>query len=328
MTAGGQQDELSGIATHGGRFDRVLADLFPALSRVAAKRAILAGDAFLGEQAVFDPAVAVKPGAAIRLRLAPAVAAEPQAESIPLSILFEDEHLIVIDKPAGMVVHPAPGSRDGTLVNALIAHCGDSLSGIGGVRRPGIVHRLDKDTSGILVVAKHDQAHLGLAAQFAAHTAERAYLALVWGWPNPGEGAIEGNIGRDPKHRQKMAVLREGGRVALTRYQVRERFVWDSKPLASLVECRLATGRTHQIRVHLSHRGYPLIGDPVYGRARGSRRPHLPPSVADFPRQALHARLLGFNHPITQSWLVFESALPPDLLDLRNALRQDRVIPD
>jgi len=317
-----------GLAATAGRFDRVLADLFPELSRMAAKRAILAGEATVGGKVVTDPALAVRAGAAIAVRIAPPVPAEPVAQAIPLTILYEDADLIVIDKPAGMVVHPAAGNADGTLVNALIAHCGSSLSGVGGVRRPGIVHRLDKDTSGLLVVAKHDRAHAGLAAQFAAHSVERAYWAVVWGWPSPVEGEIAGNIGRDPKHRQKMAVLGRGGRAALTRYRLLERFAWQGKPLAALVECRLATGRTHQIRVHLSHRGHPVLGDPVYGRARGSRRQGLTVEIAGFSRQALHARLLGFQHPITQKWLRFEGAPPADLLDLLNRLRQSHVNPD
>ena len=316
------------VAAASGRFDRVLADLFPELSRVAAKRAILAGDATVGGAVVTDPAATVRAGDAIAVYIAPPAPAEPVAQAIPLVILFEDDDLIVIDKPAGMVVHPAPGSLDSTLVNALIAHCGASLSGIGGVRRPGIVHRLDKDTSGILVVAKHDRAHQGLAAQFAAHSVNRVYEAVVWGWPQPAEGEVVGNIGRDPRHRKKMAVLAHGGREARTGYRTVERFAGGGAPLAARLECRLATGRTHQIRVHLAHRGHPLLGDPVYGRAKAGRRRELPESISAFPRQALHARHLGFVHPVTSEWLEFDANPPGDLLDLLSVLRQYQSNPD
>jgi len=222
-------------------------------------------------------------------------------------------------------VHPAPGALAGTLVNALLAHCGPSLSGIGGVRRPGIVHRLDKDTSGIMVAAKHDRAHRGLTAQFAARSVERAYQAVVWGWPAPSAGVIAGNIGRDPHHRQKMALLKAGGRAAVTRYRLVEAFASGGRPLAALLECRLETGRTHQIRVHLAHRGHPLVGDRTYGRSR-SREPATP--AAAFPRQALHAGLLGFRHPVGGQSLRFERRPPADMLDLLAVLRQDRLKPD
>jgi 23S rRNA pseudouridine1911/1915/1917 synthase len=308
------------VAPAAGRFDRVLADLFPELSRMAAKRAILAGDASLAGRVVTDPAATVQAGDAVGVRIAPPEPAEPAAQAMDLRVLYEDADLIVIDKPAGLVVHPAAGNADHTLVNALIAHCGASLSGIGGVRRPGIVHRLDKDTSGIIVAAKHDRAHLGLAAQFAAHSVDRAYAALVWGWPAP-EGAFDGAIGRDPKNRKKMAVIARGGRTALTRYRVLERFAHRGKPLAALLECRLATGRTHQIRVHLAHAGHPVLGDPVYGRSRAARK-DLPESIFSFPRQALHAGRLGFFHPVTSVWRQFDAAPPRDLLDLIGVLRQ------
>lgn len=269
------------VATAGGRFDRVLADLFPDLSRVAAKRAILAGEASIGGQVVTDPSASIRAGESVAVSLPPPVPAEPVGQAIPLAILYEDDHLIVIDKPPGMVVHPAPGSADSTLVNALIAHCGTSLSGIGGVRRPGIVHRIDKDTSGILVVAKHDRAHQGLGAQFADHSATRVYEAVVWGWPQPAEGEIVGNIGRDPHHRKKMAVLGRGGRAAQTGYRTVERFAGAGAPLAARLECRLATGRTHQIRVHLAHLGCPVLGDPVYGKA--GPRLHLHSRAIELP---------------------------------------------
>jgi 23S rRNA pseudouridine1911/1915/1917 synthase len=240
-----------------------------------------------------------------------------------LKIVYEDGDLIVIDKPAGLVVHPAPGTAEGTLVNALLAHCGDSLSGIGGVRRPGIVHRLDKDTSGLIVAAKNDAAHEALSAQFAARTVSRAYLALVWGIPRPAEGEIAGNIGRSPLNRKKMAVRRAGGRAALTRYAVRRRF----RDVASLVECRLATGRTHQIRVHLAHIGHPVIGDAAYGggltaarrRGAGDAVERL---LTGLNRQALHAARLGFRHPRTAEGLEFTSELPLEIDDLINSLEK------
>jgi 23S rRNA pseudouridine1911/1915/1917 synthase len=316
------------IASAPGRFDRVLADLFPALSRMAAKRAILAGEASLGGRVVTDPAAPVRSGETVAVRIAPPAPAEPVAQAIPLKVLHEDDDLIVIDKPPGMVVHPAPGSVDRTLVNALIAHCGASLSGIGGVKRPGIVHRLDKDTSGVMVAAKHDRAHLGLAKQFAAHSVDRAYTAVVWGWPSPTAGELDGNIGRDPRNRKKMAVLARGGRSALTRYRVLERFAIGGRPLAALVECRLATGRTHQIRVHLAHAGHPVLGDPVYGRARAGLRRDLPEAIFALPRQALHAGHLGFFHPVKGVFLECDADHPPDLLDLLGVLRQYRSKPE
>jgi 23S rRNA pseudouridine1911/1915/1917 synthase len=244
----------------------------------------------------------------------------PVAQPMPLAIRFEDEHLIVIDKPAGLVVHPAPGNPEGTLVNALLAHCGESLAGIGGVRRPGIVHRLDKDTSGLLVVAKTELAHRALSRDFAGRRIERAYSAFVWGVPVPSAGEISGNIGRSPSNRKKMAVLPEGrGRSAVTRYRVERRYA----DHAALIECRLLTGRTHQIRVHLAHGGHPLIGDPVYGTRAGravARFGAPGAAISAFPRQALHARLLGFAHPAAGEKLRFESPLPADLAELKRNL--------
>jgi 23S rRNA pseudouridine1911/1915/1917 synthase len=240
-----------------------------------------------------------------------------------LAIVFEDAHLLVVDKPAGLVVHPAPGSPDRTLVNAVLAHCGESLAGIGGVRRPGIVHRLDKDTSGLLVVAKTELAHARLAAAFAAHDIDRIYVAVVWGVPQPRTGELAGRIGRSPRNRKKMAVLREGGKAAVTRYRVAHVF----KDVAAKVECRLATGRTHQIRVHMTEAGHPVIGDPVYGNSRSpGRLKALPPAaraaVAGFARQALHASVLGFRHPVTGEALRFTSRLPNDMLQLMNFLEE------
>jgi len=230
--------------------------------------------------------------------------------------------LIVVDKPAGMVVHPAPGNPDNTLVNALIAHCGESLSGIGGVKRPGIVHRIDKDTSGLIVAAKNDTAHQALSEAFAAHTIEREYRCLVWGLASPKAGTIEGPIGRHPTDRKRMAIVRKGGKPAITHYRVLKSFGLG----ASLVECRLETGRTHQIRVHMAKIGHPLIGDPVYGKPTAARRGRLSPEarkVAEaFPRQALHATLLGFDHPRTGEHLSWESESPEDLRRLERALER------
>jgi 23S rRNA pseudouridine1911/1915/1917 synthase len=267
----------------------------------------------------------VKPGETYTVDIPQPIAAEPQGQDIPLDVVYEDNDLIVIDKPAGLVVHPAAGNPDGTLVNALIAHCGVSLKGIGGVARPGIVHRLDKDTSGLLVAAKNERAMASLAKQFANHTIERAYNAVVWGAPRAGEGIVEGNIGRNPFDRKRMAVLRGQGKEARTRYRLLEKF--GDRPLASLIECRLETGRTHQIRVHLTHLGHPLIGDPQYGRARQSPRPKTEieerafAAVSEFPRQALHAKLLGFQHPSLHKTMRFERDWPEDFAALVAALR-------
>ncbi|MGH6880698.1 RluA family pseudouridine synthase [Hypericibacter sp.] len=304
----------------GERVDRALAARLPDLSRSRLKSLIEEGCVRSGERTISDPSQRVKPGQNFVISIPDATAPTPQPEDIPLVVRYEDDALIVIDKPAGMVVHPAPGNEGATLVNALIAHCGASLSGIGGVRRPGIVHRLDKDTSGLLVAAKHDIAHRKLAADFAAHEVERAYQAVVWGVPAKKSGEIEGNIGRHPVHRKKMTVLARGGKPALTRYRVLKSF----GRLASLVECRLATGRTHQIRVHLASIGHPLLGDPTYGRATPARLNALPPKVrevvAGFKRQALHAWLLGFEHPVTGEALRWESPLPPDMQALISSL--------
>jgi 23S rRNA pseudouridine1911/1915/1917 synthase len=296
------------------RLDKWLAQALPELSRSRLKALICDGLVACGTVTITDPSAPVKPGETYTVRLPQPEPAEPQGQHIPLKIHYEDEHLIVLAKPAGLVVHPAPGNPDQTLVNALIAHCGDSLSGIGGVKRPGIVHRLDKDTSGLLVAAKTDAAHQGLAKLFAAHDIERAYQALVWGVPLPPIGKYTGAIGRDPKHRTKMAVVPESkGRHAATRYKVLKSW----KEAVSLVKCRLETGRTHQIRVHFSHAGHALIGDPVYGR--GPRKVplknlgvELTHMLQAFPRQALHACELGFHHPITGNYLKFYESVPQD----------------
>ena len=314
-----------GIVADGGvRLDRALVALFPDLSRARLQDLVRDGRVRRDGIPLRDPAVKIAAGAQLVLEVPPPVDAEPAAEAVDLSITYEDDDLIVIDKPAGLVVHPAPGHESGTLVNALIAHCGVSLSGIGGVRRPGIVHRLDKDTSGLIVVAKNDAAHQGLTAQFADHgrtgPLERAYAALVWGVPQPRAGTIRASLARSRHNREKIAVVSdESGRHAVTHYAVAEAY-----PEAALVRCRLETGRTHQIRVHLAHRGHPLLGDPVYGGAFRTKAARLPSPARDalaaLGRQALHAELLGFSHPRTGATLRFESAIPPDIAALVEAL--------
>ncbi len=309
------------------RLDRALARAFPDISRSRLQDLVRAGHVLRDGSEIRDPALKVGPGQVLDLRMPEAVAAEPEAEALGLVIPYEDDDLVVIDKPAGLVVHPAPGHEAGTLVNGLIAHCGASLSGIGGVRRPGIVHRLDKDTSGLLVVAKNDLAHQGLTAQFADHgrtgPLERAYLALTWGVPEPRAGTIDANLARSQRNREKIAVVREGeGRRAITHYRVETSP--DREGLVALVRCRLETGRTHQIRVHLAHRGHPLLGDAVYGGAFKTKAGRLGEgarvALEALGRQALHAALLGFAHPRTGETLRFESPLPPDMAALVAAL--------
>jgi 23S rRNA pseudouridine1911/1915/1917 synthase len=322
---GGQRIEARIAAEDaGGRLDRALQRQLPELSRSRLKQLILDGcvesGGPSGGQVLRDPAQRAGPGQIVAVWLPEPEAAEPKAQPIALDIRFEDAHLIVIDKPAGMVVHPAPGNPEGTLVNALLAHCGPSLAGIGGVRRPGIVHRLDKDTSGLLVAAKTETAHRVLAEDFAARRIERAYSAVVWNVPVPASGEIAGNIGRSAVNRKKMAVVaEERGKSAVTRYRVERRFGGKGHDLAALLECRLFTGRTHQIRVHLAHIGHSVIGDPVYGaRPRGAiaRLGAAGAAVAACPRQALHAAVLGFIHPLTGDELRFSSDLPPDMKEL------------
>lgn len=305
---------ISGTLTGGERLDKALAEA-SGLSRERVKALLGEGRVLLGGkvagQASFKPAADV----IFEIRVPEAVPAEAQAQDIPLNVVYEDDYLIVIDKPAGLVVHPAAGNHDGTLVNALLHHCRGQLSGIGGVARPGIVHRIDKDTSGLLVVAKTDKAHEGLAAQFADHSIERAYLALVSGLPKPPAGTVRGNIGRSATNRKKMALVEdERGKHAVTHYKTLETF--DG---ASLIECRLETGRTHQVRVHLAASGHALLGDPVYGRTH--QRHHALLGQLQFTRQALHAAVLGFVHPITGAAVRFESTLPADIAGLLVELR-------
>jgi len=303
------------------RLDRALANALPELSRARVQALIGAGAVALDGRTETDAAAKARPGV-YAVSIPPPAPAEPAPEAIPLTVLYEDAELVVIDKPAGMAAHPAPGSERGTLVNALLAHCGASLSGIGGVARPGIVHRLDKDTSGVMVAAKTDAAHRGLAALFAAHDIERAYLALARGAPHPVKGTIVTRIGRSRHNRQKMAVLRTGGREAITRYATERLFGPAAKPLASSIRAELETGRTHQIRVHLASVGAPVLGDALYGG--GALAPAVRAAIADsgLARQALHAAVLGFRHPITGQSLRFETPPPPDMAALQAALEK------
>jgi 23S rRNA pseudouridine1911/1915/1917 synthase len=303
-----------------GRLDKALAQLLPDLSR-ARLQALIGEGRLSRDGAVLGDASAKALAGRYRLAIPAPAPAEPAPEAIPLSVLYEDADLIVIDKPAGMAMHPAPGSERGTLVNALLAHCGASLSGIGGVARPGIVHRIDKDTSGVVVAAKTDRAHQGLAALFAAHDIERAYVALTRGAPEPARGTIEGAIGRSPHDRKKMAVVRSGGRAAVTHYQVERAFGPAAKPLAARVLCRLQTGRTHQIRVHLASKGAPCLGDPFYGSGPPAAPVRAAIADAGLARQALHAAVLGFRHPATGEDLRFESRLPADMSRLESFLQ-------
>ncbi len=308
-----------GPETAGERLDKALAARLPALSR-ARLQALIADGALTWEgRPAPSTSAKVLPGL-YELRVPAPAPAEPEPQALPLSILYEDADLIVIDKAPGMAVHPGPGRPDGTLVNALLHHCAGQLSGIGGVARPGIVHRLDKDTSGVMVAAKSDVAHAGLSALFAAHDIERQYLALTRGAPEPARGVIRTRIGRSPHDRKKMAVLKAGGREAVTHYAVQRAFGPAAKPLAALVACRLETGRTHQIRVHLAHLGAPCLGDPVYGSGQPAAPVREAIAAAGLARQALHAAVLGFVHPVTGERLRFETPLPADMASLAGGL--------
>ncbi|HEX5508831.1 MAG TPA: RluA family pseudouridine synthase [Pseudolabrys sp.] len=311
----------------GGRIDRILAARIPSLSRSRLKALILGGAVAIGGRTIRDPGQRVKSGDEVTVTVPEPEAATPTGEAIPLVIVYEDDAVVVIDKPAGLVVHPAAGHVSGTLVNALIAHCGASLSGIGGVKRPGIVHRLDKDTTGLMVVAKTDAAHRALSAQFANKTEsglERAYLALVWGAPARPRGTIDAPLDRHPHARDKRAV-RANGRKAVTHWQVLERYAGrDGKPIASLIECRLDTGRTHQIRVHLAHLGHPIMGDTTYSSGYKTKASRLSvdgrAALEGLGRQALHAYLLTIVHPLTGKTLEFRAELPEDFTRLRHEL--------
>ena len=333
--AGGEHDYAVAIEHDGERIDRFLAAASLArgepLSRTRLQALIAEGRVRVGDAIAGDASLRVKTGEAIVVSIPEPIAAEPQGEAIALAIVFEDEHLLVIDKPAGLVVHPAAGHATGTLVNALIAHCGASLSGIGGVRRPGIVHRLDKDTSGLLVVAKTDAAHKGLSLLFADHgrtlSLTREYIALLWGAPERMAGVIDAPLGRHPTHREKIAVVHNAAsREAITHWRRvalygAER---DRLAVASLIACNLETGRTHQIRVHMAHIGCPVMGDPVYATGFRTKAAQLSPAASDaldaLGRQALHAAILGFSHPITGQELMFESPPPADMQRLADAL--------
>jgi len=326
------------------RLDKFLAGKIPDISRTRLKQVITDGDVSLAKSShppatIDDPSYRVKYQDQIFFTLPVIRESAPEPQDIPLEVIYEDDQLIVINKPAGMVVHPAPGNPDGTLVNALLYHCGDSLSGIGGVKRPGIVHRIDKETSGLMIAAKTDLAHQKLAKQFARHSMERAYQAVVWGVPNPASGIIDEKIGRDSRNRLKMAVVpaeSRRGRDAVTHYRVLRRLEPKRRtfdrgsalkglpPSLSLVECRLETGRTHQVRVHMSHIRHPLVGDPFYGRVASLRSKNFTAraqqEITGFKRQALHAYLIGFKHPVTGAHLTFETDPPNDMKCLILAL--------
>ena len=313
----------------GSRLDRFLADSLSDISRSRLKALIIEGNVHhitpKGEATLLDPSFKIKPDTTIVLDIPPPEPADPVAQDIPLDVVYEDNDLIIINKPVGMVVHPAPGNSDGTLVNALLHHCGDSLSGIGGVRRPGIVHRIDKDTSGLMVVAKNDVTHVTLSELFSKHDVERVYHAIVHGVP-PLAGRIEGNIGRSTKDRKKMALVERGGKHAVTHFKTLKVFTSKGHAVASLVECRLETGRTHQVRVHMASIGHPLVGDATYGGRRS------PPSRASkivqdaikaFPRQALHAHVIGFDLPHKEKPLHFSADLPHDMQGLVQTLKSE-----
>jgi 23S rRNA pseudouridine1911/1915/1917 synthase len=300
-----------------------LAEAVSDLSRARIQALIAEGAVSLGDAVLTNGSSKAAAGLYI-IAVPPVASAIPLPQAIPLTVLFEDADLIVIDKPAGMAAHPAPGTPDGTLVNALLHHCGDSLSGIGGVARPGIVHRLDKDTSGVMVAAKSDRAHAGLSKLFAAHDIERTYIALTRGAPSPERGRIETQIGRSSSDRKKMAVLKAGGRNAITDYVVEARYAVPAKagaaPLAARVACTLHTGRTHQIRVHMASKGSPILGDAVYGSGSPAASVKTAIAEAGLTRQALHAAVLGFVHPVTGETLRFETGLPADMLALETLL--------
>jgi 23S rRNA pseudouridine1911/1915/1917 synthase len=312
-----------------GRLDKVLAlaaaqedaAVAAGLSRARLQQLIREGCVRCAGVVRDDPNHKALAGEVYEIFLPSPLQAEPEAQEIPLTVLYEDDDLLVLDKPAGLVVHPAAGNQDKTLVNALLHYCGGSLSGIGGVARPGIVHRLDKETSGLMVVAKNDRAHQGLTAQFSDRSLSRVYRAVVWGVPDPVSGEVEAAIGRHPRARQKMAVVTRGGKEALTRYKVIEVY---GAALASLVECRLATGRTHQIRVHMAHIGHPVAGDPLYAGRRGRKSAQTGPvaRLEGFPRQALHAGEISFIHPVTRKKMHFESGFPNDMKTLIAGLKK------
>ncbi len=316
MTGGSDIIDVALGAGHAGwRLDRALADALPTMSRERLKSLVKGGALDRGGQLIRDPALKVDGSEQFRLTVPQPEEASAPAQDIPLVITYEDDHLLVVDKPAGLVVHPAAGNLDGTLVNALLHHCAGRLSGIGGVARPGIVHRIDKDTSGLLVVAKTDVAHEGLARQFQAHSIDRRYLAAVGGRPAKMEGSVDAALARSTHDRKKMAIVEaDRGKRAVTHYKVLA-----VSNAAARIECRLETGRTHQVRVHMASIGHPLLGDPVYGRAPAQKLRELLNRL-NFRRQALHAAGLGFVHPVTKDRLSFESDVPQDMQELFRAL--------
>jgi len=300
----------------GQRLDKFLSAALPGFSRSMVQRLVASGNVCADENVICENDFKVRAGDSFCVTVPEAGEAEPQPQNIPLDVVYEDDDLIVVNKPAGMTVHPAPGAPDGTLVNALLFHCRDNLSGVGGVRRPGIVHRIDKDTSGLLVVAKNDAAHRGLSEQFFKHSIERTYYAVVYGLPQPASGVIEGNIARSRFDRKKMAAVAVGGKHAVTHYQT----VSSLNGAVSLVKCNLETGRTHQIRVHMSSIGCSLVGDRVYEKSGKTSIKGLSADIKSFinafPRQALHAASLGFEHPVKGGWLQFEAPFPRDMVEI------------
>ena len=322
----GTREVIVNEESGGQRLDAFLAKALPELSRTRIKQLILAGQVLVDGAKIGEPKHRVKPSMVVCLTLPPPLDPEPEPQDIPLDIVHEDDQLIIINKPAALVVHPAPGAQDGTLVNALIHHCGDTLAGIGGVKRPGIVHRLDKNTTGIMVVAKTDRAHKHLASQFADHgrtgPLTRNYIAFVWGHYQSFAGSINAPLGRDPRNRLKQAV-RKDGRIAITHFKTLARYSGDNW-FISKIQCQLETGRTHQIRVHMAHVGHPVIGDPTYAAGFATKSLALPDPlknmVQSLPRQALHAAHLGFAHPKTKQEVSFNAPLPPDMNALEKAL--------
>ena len=311
-----------GAAEKGQRMDKFLAANIAGVSRSQVQRLILQGCLSCDDEVIADNSFKVRIGDVYQLEIPAPDEAEPRPEDIPLDVVYEDDDLIVVNKPAGMTVHPAPGSLSGTLVNALLFHCRGGLSGIGGVKRPGIVHRIDKDTSGLIVAAKNDLAHRGLCEQFFVHSIERTYFAVVYGLPNPAQGRIEASIGRSPYDRKKMAVVQSGGKTAATNYKTIQNF----EGAAALVRCNLETGRTHQIRVHMASIGCNLVGDKLYEKAKKTSLKFSSPDkkayVNAFPRQALHATTLGFIHPRSGEKLSFSSEFPADMAELIEVLKR------
>ena len=308
------------LSNHSGqRIDKLLSLIYPEYSRSYVKKLILQGALFIDSVNVKDVSIKVQKNQIIKLVIPKAVKVKNKAENIPLDILFEDDYLLVINKKAGMVVHPGPGNFDKTLVNALLFHCGDNLSGIGGTKRPGIIHRLDKDTSGLLIVAKNDDAHRSLSKDISLKNVQRIYQTFVWGSPTLVSGEINLNIARDPNDRLKMTVVNKAGRNAITQYKVLEHYKFASK-----IECQLLTGRTHQIRVHLSHIGFPIIGDKTYTIGR-NRSKIMPEIMTNFNRQALHSCSISFRHPKSKKQMVFNKDLPDDMKILEKELKKNSI---